>query len=78
MKNKSTRAAVGTAEPSESAIRDYAYHLYEQDGCVPNRDLEYWLEAIACLKAGIPASESHPRHRLLAKEENGKSAVVAA
>lgn len=38
-------------EPSEDAVRDYAYHLYEQGGCAPGHDVENWLEATHCLKA---------------------------
>ena len=30
-------------------IRAYAAHLYEQSGRIPNRDIENWLEAKACL-----------------------------
>ena len=44
--------------PGETAIRDYAYHLYEQSGHVPGRDLENWLEASACLHAHPGAPES--------------------
>jgi hypothetical protein len=48
-------------EPSEGAVRDYAYHLYEQGGCTPGRDVDDWLEASACLKANIPVHHSHRR-----------------
>lgn len=37
--------------PSEEDVRDYAFHLYQQRGRVPGRDLDDWLEAAACLKA---------------------------
>lgn len=51
-------------EISEADIRAYAYHLYEQSGRIPGRDLENWLEARACLLANIPARHSHTRlHR---------------
>jgi hypothetical protein len=45
----------------EDDIRDYAYHLYVQSGCIPGRDLDNWLEAKACLSACVPISESHTR-----------------
>ena len=61
MKNKATRPLV-LNKPSESDIRDYAYHLYEQSNRTPGRDLENWLEAKACLEASIPTHASH--HRL--------------
>jgi hypothetical protein len=42
--------------PDEDAVRDYAYHLYEQSGCTHGHDVEHWLEASACLK------ETHRTH----------------
>jgi hypothetical protein len=47
--------------PPEDAIRDYAYHLYEQSGRAPGHDLDNWLEAEACLKANIPVHRSRAR-----------------
>lgn len=47
--------------PPTDTVRDYAYHLFEQSGRVPGRDLENWLEAEACLKANIPIHRSHAR-----------------
>jgi hypothetical protein len=47
--------------PSESEIRDYAFHLYEQGRCVPGHDIENWLEAAACLQANIPTHRSGAR-----------------
>jgi len=40
-------------EASIEDIREYAYHLYWQSGCVAGRDVDNWLEAIACLKANM-------------------------
>jgi hypothetical protein len=60
MKTASTPPAVSTA-PSDAVIRDYAFHLYEQSGHAPGRDLENWQEATACLNANIPAHRSHNR-----------------
>jgi len=53
--------------PTEDDVRDYAYHLYLQSGCVPGRDLENWLEAKACVNACIPKSKTHTRlhHHIL-------------
>jgi hypothetical protein len=51
-------------EASDEDIREYAYHLYRQSGSVPGRDLDNWLEAIACLKANIPLHRPDtPLHR---------------
>jgi hypothetical protein len=50
--------------PSEKAIRDYAYHLFEQSGRAPGHDLDHWLEAEACLRANIPQHAAHARLRL--------------
>lgn len=50
--------------PDQDAVRDYAYHLYEQSGNLPGHDVENWLEARACLQAHIPRQHSHARlHR---------------
>jgi hypothetical protein len=46
---------------NEDDIRAYAYHLFVQGGGIPDRDLDNWLEAKACLNACIPMSESHIR-----------------
>ena len=37
--------------PTEQEIAAYAYHLWESEGCVPGRDLDYWLQAEAHLRA---------------------------
>jgi hypothetical protein len=58
MKNKSKT----TVAPTEDEIRDYAFHLYQQSGCVPGHDEENWFEAKACLEANIP--KHHARGRL--------------
>lgn len=50
-------------QPLEGEIRAYAYHLYEEDGCVPGRELDHWLEAQACLFARIPREETPNRLR---------------
>lgn len=47
--------------PPDDAVRDYAYHLYEQNGRIPGHELDHWLEAEACLKAHIPIHRSHVR-----------------
>jgi hypothetical protein len=47
--------------PPEEAVRDYAYHLYEQSGRIAGHDLDNWLEAEACLRANIPIHRSRAR-----------------
>lgn len=47
--------------PPTDAVRDYAYHLFEQSGRIPGRDLDNWLEAEACLETAIPIHRSHAR-----------------
>jgi hypothetical protein len=55
-----------TIEPTEDDIRAYAYHLYQQSGCVPGHDLDNWLEARACILSNIPVHRSRSRlHRHL-------------
>ena len=61
VKNSPDRPAILSPEPSAEAVRDYAYHLYEQGGGMPGHDVDNWLEATACLKAQIPAHGSHSR-----------------
>ena len=66
MKSKSSPAR-SDAKPSENDVRDYAYHLFLQNGGIPGRDAEDWLEAEACLCANIPREHSRTRlHRHLA------------
>ena len=60
MKTK-RHATLARLDPTEDDVRDYAYHLYLQSGCVPGHDLENWLEAKACLSACIPKSKTHTR-----------------
>jgi hypothetical protein len=36
-------------------VRDYAYHLFEQRGAIPGRDLDHWLEA------NVPQHRPHLR-----------------
>jgi hypothetical protein len=63
MKTKLT-PSLTVCEPSAEDVREYAYHLYVQSGCVPGRDQDNWLEAEACLREGITKGESHKRlHR---------------
>jgi hypothetical protein len=75
MKNKSHP----TSAPSDEAIRDYAYHLYQQSSCEPGHDLDNWLEAAACLKANIPAHRSSMRLHWYANDpESGMDNLLAA
>ncbi len=55
-------------EPTDEEIRDYAYHLYEQSGCIPGRDLENWIEARDILRANIPRTQPETQ---LAKQDAG-------
>ena len=55
---------IGTNAPEavmESAIRDYAYHLYLQSGRIPGRDLDNWLEAEALIKTPLKSRSNHRR-----------------
>jgi len=48
-----------SAALTDDAIRDYAFHLYEQSGCTPGRDDDNWHEATAFLNSNIPAHRSN-------------------
>jgi hypothetical protein len=52
---------IAVVDRTDDDIRAYAYHLYEQSGCLPGRDLDNWLEAKASILANIPAHTSHTR-----------------
>ena len=58
---KATPTPAAAAYPSPDEIRDYANHLYRQHGSVDGHDHEDWLEAEACLRAGIPQESSRIR-----------------
>jgi hypothetical protein len=47
--------------PTEDAIRDYAFHLYEQGGHSHGHDVDYWQEAKACILANIPKESTRIR-----------------
>jgi hypothetical protein len=77
MKNKSIRPLT-TFQPSEDDIRDYAYQPYQQSNGAPGHDLDYWLEATACLKANIPSHRSGTRlHQYFNGSENGGPSLVS-
>ena len=62
---------------SEDEIRDYANHLYVQHGSVHGHDGDDWLEAEACLRAGIPREASRLRlHHHTQITERGALALV--
>lgn len=49
-------------EPTDDEIANYAYVLFDSDGRVPGRELEYWLQAEAQMiadrrhDAGLPCT----------------------
>jgi DTW domain-containing protein YfiP len=61
MTTKSSPSSIPGEAINEHDVRDYAYHLYIQSGCIPSRETDNWLEAKACLFACIQKSESHTR-----------------
>jgi len=58
---KTSLPIFSVVDPLDEDIRAYAYHLYEQSGCMGGRDLDNWLEAKACILANIPSRTSHMR-----------------
>ena len=62
--NTSALTAAPVQEPGEDAVREYAYHLYQQGSGAPGHAMDDWLEATACLKANIPSHSSHRRLHL--------------
>ena len=64
-------------QPSEDEIRDYANHLYVQHGSVNGHGGDDWLEAEACLRAGIPKESTRTRlHHHAQITERGAVALV--
>ena len=61
MSTKSPHTTASTGIPSEAEIRDYAYHLYIQNGHRNDQCAANWQEAEACLRSHIPKAESHVR-----------------
>jgi hypothetical protein len=67
-------------EPNEQEIARYAYYLWESEGRVAGRDLEYWLQA----KAHLMANRKHEAGLLTAREMpeaktvSKKAAVMSA
>jgi hypothetical protein len=61
MEHQSIHKFAPAQEPGEDAIREYAYHLYQQGNYAPGHDVANWLEATACLKANIPTHHTHCR-----------------
>jgi hypothetical protein len=63
---------------TDDDIRDYAFHLYQQSGCEPGRDLDNWLEAKACLTANISKDQSRSRlHRHFHPEDSEVAMMLA-
>jgi hypothetical protein len=80
MRNQSAACpAAPIFTPTEDDIRDYAYHLYQQGSSAPGHDVDNWLEATACLKANIPAQNSHSRlHQHLNGPKNSELQTVSS
>jgi hypothetical protein len=58
---KTSQPPANASQPSVDEIRDYANHLYLQHGSVNGHDADDWLEAEACLRAGVPKEASRTR-----------------
>ena len=75
---KNMKPALVPIEPTEADIRAYAFHLYEQNGRIPGRDMENWLEAKACILANIPPHSAHVRlHRHLHHQQSNFRKLAA-
>ena len=77
MKNKPF-GSLAEANPSEDEVRVYAYYLYQQSNGATGHDLDYWLEATACLQANIPAGRSRTRlHQYVNGSENDGPSLLS-
>ena len=73
MKKKSPQPPT-PSQPGESAIRAYAYHLYEQSSCAPGHDDDNWFEATAYLQTNMPVVPAAAR---LVVKETGSATYEA-
>ncbi len=55
--------------PTDNEIAVYAYHLWEADGSIPGRDMDYWLQA----KAHLIADREYEAGLLRTTEEKTSS-----
>ena len=78
VRHQSALSAATTQKPGEDAVREYAYHLYQQGGSAPGHDIENWLEATACLKANIPAHSSQNRLHLYVNVAEKNAPLVSS
>lgn len=80
---KNTAPKVIPLEPSEDDIRECAYRIYVQSGCIPGRDLENWLDAKSQLEAKLTAQIKNCRarnesaRRAARKTAAGRSALAS-
>ena len=65
-----------TPTPSHAEIAAKAYALWQQDGCLPGRDLDHWLRAETLLNRtntpappGSLASDPQPAARALSHDK---------
>ena len=64
-------------QPSEHAIRDYANFLYVQHGSRDGHDASDWLEAEACLRAGITKEANRtPLHQHVQLTERSRLSLI--
>jgi len=77
MKTKTIPPAI-SVKLLDDDIREYAYHLYCQNGCLPGHELDNWLEAEACLLAGISKTRSHARLQEHTKKDSAPRAFTNA
>jgi hypothetical protein len=63
---------------NESAIRLVAYQMWERAGHPPNRDLQFWLDAEAQLRAAAKAVTAPPAAHLSPVDSTNNTAREAA
>ncbi len=78
-----SKPAKSTAAPvqREAMIREAAYFLYENDGCVDGRELEHWVTAEALIDETLsapatPAAPADKRAPARAPARTKRSAAV--
>jgi antirestriction protein ArdC len=59
--NKQTKTSKATPPPDrESLVRQAAYALYEQQGCVAGHELEHWIAAEALVDESLKSESTRP------------------
>ena len=78
MEHQSIHKFAPAQEPGEDAIREYAYHLYQQGNYAPGHDVANWLEATNFPGCDLKLPPPSPRLKQLREQQRQHSAPKTA